>query len=41
LIKEVIDAIAEPPLHVFNLSLNGGTVPDELKIARAVYIQER
>jgi Reverse transcriptase (RNA-dependent DNA polymerase) len=41
LIKEVIEAIADPLLHIFNLSLTGGTVPDELKIAKVVPIYKK
>ena len=38
LIKKVIDDIALPLTHIFNLSLQSGIIPDELKIAKVIPI---
>ena len=35
-LKEIIDLIVQQLMHVTNLSLNSGTVPDQMKIARVV-----
>ena len=35
-IKEIIDLIVQPLTYITNLSLSSGTVPDQMKIARAV-----
>ena len=36
IIKRIIDIIAEPIAHIINLSITGGIVPDEMKIARVI-----
>lgn len=39
--KEVIEVIADPLLHIFNLPLTGETVPDEPKFAQVVPIDKK
>jgi len=41
LIKEVIGAIVDPLLHIYNLSLNKGIVPEQLKTAKVVPISKK
>jgi len=41
LIKEVIEVIVDPLLHIYNLSLNKGIVPDKLKTAKVVPIYKK
>jgi len=41
LIKEVIEAIVDPLLHIYNLSLNKGIVPDKLKTTKVVPIYKK
>ena len=38
LVDEVIDAIVDPILHIYNLSLTEGSVPDKPKTAKVVPI---
>ena len=40
IVKAVIDLIKVPLVHVFNLSISSGVVPDQLKIARIVPIHK-
>jgi len=41
LIKEVIEAIVDPLLLIYNLSLNKGIVPDKLKTVKVVPIYKK
>ena len=41
LVKEVIEAIVDPLLHIYNLSLTKGIVPDKLKTAKVVPIHKK
>jgi len=41
LIKEVIEAIVEPLLHIYNPALNEGIVSDKLKTAKVVPIYKK
>ena len=36
LLKEILPIIADPVAHIFNLSLQTGFIPAELKIAKVV-----
>ena len=36
--KEVIESLVDPLLHIFNISMPGGIVPDKLKTAKVVPI---
>ena len=41
LVKEISSVICEPLLHVFNLSLNSGIVPSQLKIAKIIPVYKK
>jgi len=41
LIKEVVEAIVDPLMHIYNLSLNKGIVPDKQKPAKVVPIYKK
>jgi len=41
LVKTVSAYICEPLLHIFNLSISNGIVPDQLKIAKVIPIYKK
>ena len=41
LVKEIFPVICEPLLHIFNLSLSMGIVPDQLKIAKIIPVYKK
>ena len=41
LVKTVSAYICEPLLHIFNLSISNGIVPDQLKVAKVIPIYKK
>ena len=41
LIKNIIDVIVEPLVHVFNLSLTNGIVPEGMKLSKVIPVHKK